>query len=275
MAIKAAKMILDQKKMSADELDLIIFATVTPDQPVPPAAAMVQRELKAKNAWGFDLNGACSGFLFALATGAQFVAAGTHQKVLVIGADKMSSIIDYQDRSTCVIFGDAGGAVLLEPSQEEFGVMDYILHLDGSGAEFLQMPGGGSLRPASHETVDKRMHFLYQNGKTVFKNAVIGMTEVSEKLLKKNKLTHRDVKLFIPHQANYRIIDAVAQKVKLKPEQVFLNLQKYGNTTAASIPLGMSEAYQNKQLQKGDWVMISAFGAGFTWGSLLIKWALD
>ena len=163
----------------------------------------------------------------------------------------------------------------MEPSEEELGVMDYILHLDGSGAEFLQMPGGGSLRPASHETVDKRMHFLYQNGKTVFKNAVIGMTEVSEKLLKKNKLTHRDIKLFIPHQANYRIIDAVAQKVKLKPEQVFLNLQKYGNTTAASIPLGMSEAYQNKQLQKGDWVMISAFGAGFTWGSLLIKWALD
>ncbi len=188
MAIKAAKMILDQKKMSADELDLIIFATVTPDQPVPPAAAMVQRELKAKNAWGFDLNGACSGFLFALATGAQFVAAGTHQKVLVIGADKMSSIIDYQDRNTCVIFGDAGGAVLLEPSEEEFGVMDYIMHLDGSGAEFLQMSAGGSLRPASHETVDKRMHFLYQNGKTVFKNAVIGMTEVSEKLLKKKQV---------------------------------------------------------------------------------------
>ena len=275
MAIKAAKMILEQKKISADELDLIIFATVTPDRFVPPAAALVQRELKAKNAWGFDINGACSGFLFALATGAQFVAAGTHQKVLVIGADKMSSIIDYQDRSTCVIFGDAGGAVLLEPSEEEFGVMDYILHLDGSGAEFLHIAAGGSLRPASHETVDKRMHFLYQNGKAVFKHAVIGMTKVSEKLLKKNKLTHRDVKLFIPHQANYRIIDAVAQKVKLKPEQVFLNIQKYGNTTAATIPLGMSEAYQNKQLQKGDWVIISAFGAGFSWGSLLIKWALD
>ena len=275
MAVKAAEMILEQRKISAEELDLILFATVTPDRFVPPAAAVVQKELNATNAWGFDVNGACSGFACALATGAQFVEAGTHKKVLVIGADKMSSIIDYQDRNTCVIFGDGGGAVLLEPSDDNFGIMDYILHLDGSGAEHLYLAAGGSLTPASRETVENRMHYLYQNGKTVFKYAVTGMADASEKLLKKNNLTRKDIKLFIPHQANYRIIDAVAKRVGLKPEQVFLNLQKYGNTMAATLPVAMSEAYQNKLLQKGDWVLLSAFGAGFTWGSLLIKWALD
>jgi len=275
MAIKATEMILEQRGISAEELDLILFATVTPDRFVPPAAAVVQKELHATNAWGFDVNGACSGFACALATGAKFVEAGTHKKVLVIGADKMSSIIDYQDRNTCVLFGDGGGAVLLEPAEDNLGIMDYMLHLDGSGADDLCISAGGSLRPASHETVDKRMHYLYQNGRTVFKYAVTGMADVTERLLKKNNLTSEDIKLFIPHQANHRIIEAVAQRVGLKPEQVFLNIQKYGNTTAGTLPIAMSEVYQGKLLQKGDWVVLSAFGAGFLWGSLLIKWVLD
>jgi len=275
MAIKAAEMILEQRKISAEELDLILFATVTPDRFVPPAAAIVQNELHASNAWGFDINGACSGFACALSTGAQFVEAGTHKKVLVIGADKMSSIIDYKDRNTCVLFGDGGGAVLLEPVDDDFGIMDHILHLDGSGADHLCISAGGSLRPASLNTVNNRMHYLYQNGRTVFKHAVTGMADVSERLLKKNNLTSKDIKLFIPHQANYRIIEAVAQRVGLKPEQVFLNIQKYGNTTAGTLPIAMSEAYHDKLLQRGDWVLLSAFGAGFTWGSLLVKWVLD
>jgi len=276
MAVEAAKMVLRQKNISAAEIDLIIVATTTPDMMVPPTAAFVQKELKAVNCWGFDINGACSGFLFALATGAQFIESGCHRKVLVIGADKMSSIIDYQDRNTCVIFGDAGGAVLLEPGKEDaLGIRDFILHLDGSGAEFLNLTGGGSLHPASHETVDKRMHYLYQDGKTVFKFAVNGMTDVVASILEKNNLSGSDIKLFIPHQANFRIIDAVAKKIGLRPDQVMLNIEKYGNTTAATIPLAMSEAYQQRLMQKGDWIVIAAFGAGFTWGSLLLKWALD
>jgi 3-oxoacyl-[acyl-carrier-protein] synthase-3 len=275
MAIKATEMILEQRKISAEELDLILFATVTPDRFVPPAAAVFQKELKATNAWGFDVNGACSGFACALATGAKFVEAGTYKKVLVIGADKMSAIIDYQDRNTCVLFGDGGGAVLLEPANDGFGIMDYILHMDGSGADDLCISAGGSLRPATHETVENRLHYLYQNGRAVFKYAVTGMANTTERLLKKNNLTGEDLKLFIPHQANYRIIDAVAQRVGLKPHQVFLNIQKYGNTTAATLPIAMSEAYRDKKLQKGDWVVLSAFGAGFIWGSLLLKWELD
>lgn len=274
MAANAARMILEQKNISADDIELIIVATVTPDMTVPTTAALVQKELNANNCWGFDLNGACSGFICALATGVQFIESGRHKKVMVIGADKMSSIIDYQDRNTCVLFGDAAGAVLLEPSSDEdSGMIDYEIHLDGNGSEYLHIAAGGSLRPASHETVENRMHFLYQDGKTVFKHAVIGMADVSRNLLEKNNLDGSQIKLLIPHQANYRIIDAVAQKMGLKADQVYLNIEKYGNTTAATIPLAMSEANQKKQLRKGDWVVLSAFGAGFTWGSILLKWA--
>lgn len=276
MAVEAAKMVLAQRKISAADLDLIIVATTTPDMMVPPTAALVQKSLNATNCWGFDLNGACSGFLFALTAAAQFIESGRHQKVLVIGADKMSSIIDYQERNTCILFGDAGGAVLLEPGKEDgLGIRDFILHLDGSGAEYLNMAGGGSLNPASHETVSKRMHYLYQDGKTVFKFAVNGMTDVVARILEKNNLSGSDIKLFIPHQANLRIIDAVAKKIGLRPDQMMLNIEKYGNTTAATIPLAMSEAYQQRLMQEGDWIVIAAFGAGFTWGSLLLKWAMD
>ncbi|MDF1591099.1 MAG: ketoacyl-ACP synthase III [Desulfobacterales bacterium] len=276
MAVESAKMVLAQRKISAADLDLIIVATTTPDMTVPPTAALVQKELGAVNCWGFDLNGACSGFLFALATGAQFIESGRHRKVLVIGADKMSAIIDYQDRNTCILFGDAGGAVLLEPTPEkDLGIKDFTLHLDGSGADFLRIAAGGSLVPTTHETVENRMHYLYQDGKTVFKFAVNGMTDVVARILKKNNLNGSDIKLFIPHQANYRIIDAVAKKIGLRPDQVMLNIEKYGNTTAATIPLAMSEAYQQQLMRKGDWIVIAAFGAGFTWGSLLLKWAID
>ncbi|MEW6673462.1 MAG: beta-ketoacyl-ACP synthase III [Thermodesulfobacteriota bacterium] len=276
MAVEAAKMALRQKNISAAEIDLIIVATTTPDMTVPPTAAFVQKELGAVNCWGYDINGACSGFVFALATGAQFIESGRHRKVLVIGADKMSSIIDYQDRNTCILFGDAGGAVLLEPSEEkDLGITDFILHLDGSGSNYLRIAAGGSLLPTTPETVANKMHYLYQDGKTVFKFAVNGMTDVVEKLLENNHLSGDDIRLFIPHQANFRIIDAVAKKIDLRSDQVMLNIEKYGNTTAATIPLAMSEAYQQRLMQKGDWIVIAAFGAGFTWGSLLLKWAMD
>ena len=276
MAVESAKMVLAQRNISAADLDLIIVATTTPDMTVPPTAALVQKELKAVNCWGFDLNGACSGFLFALTTGAQFIESGRHRKVLVIGADKMSAIVDYQDRNTCILFGDAGGAVLLEPTRnEDLGVKDFTLHLDGSGSDYLRISAGGSLIPTTHETVANRMHYLYQDGKTVFKFAVTGMTEVVTEILENNGLNGSDIRLFIPHQANFRIIDAVAKKIGLRPDQVMLNIQKYGNTTAATIPLAMSEAYQQRLMQKGDWIVIAAFGAGFTWGSLLLKWAID
>lgn len=275
MAAKAAKMVLKQTQISADEIDLIIVATVTPDRPVPATAAFVQKQLNAKNCWGYDLNGGCTGFLCALATGSQFIETGRHQKVLVIGADKMSSIINYKDRTTCVLFGDAAGAVLLEPSNDDgLGVEDFILHLDGLGTDYLEIPAGGSLQPASRETVAQNLHFVYQDGRTVFKHAVSGMAEVSAEIMEKNKLTNKDIKCLIPHQANLRIIDAAAKRMGLNPDQVVINISKYGNTTAATIPLAMSEAYQEHKIRKGDWIVISAFGAGFTWGSLLLKWAI-
>ena len=275
MAAKAAESALAQTRTTADEIDLILVATVTPDMPVPATAALVQKILNATNAWGFDINGGCTGFICALATGAQFIKSGTHQKVLVIGADKMSSIIDYEDRTTCILFGDAAGAVLLEPGNDNLGIQDFILHLDGAGAEHLSMAAGGSLRPATHETVDQKLHSVKQNGKKVFKHAVSGMAEVSAEILKRNNLTGEDIKCLIPHQANLRIIDATARKMRLDPEKVVINISKYGNTTAATIPLAMSEAYSDQRLKKGDWVVMSAFGAGFTWGSLLFKWAME
>jgi 3-oxoacyl-[acyl-carrier-protein] synthase-3 len=276
MAAKAAEMVLKETGISADEIDLIIVATITPDRPVPATAAFVQRQLNAKNCWGYDLNGGCTGFLCALATGSQFIESGRHQKVLVIGADKMSSIINYRDRTTCVLFGDAAGAILLEPSNGNgSGIEDFVLHLDGLGADYLEIPAGGSLQPACRETVDQGLHYVYQDGRTVYKHAVTGMAEVSAEIMKKNKLTDKDIKFLIPHQANLRIIDAAAKRMGLNPDQVIINIAKYGNTTAATIPLAMSEAYQENKIRKDDWIVISAFGAGFTWGSLLLKWAID
>ena len=276
MASKAAKMVLEQTNISADQIDLIIVATVTPDMPVPATAAMVQKDLKAKNCWGFDLNGGCTGFICALAAGSQFIESGRHQRVMVIGADKMSSVSNYQDRTTCVLFGDGAGAVMLEPSiADDQGIEDFVLHLDGLGAEYLNIAAGGSLHPASNDTVAQKLHCVYQDGKTVFKHAVNGMAEVSERIMERNKLAVDDIKFLIPHQANYRIIDAVAKKLGLDPDQVIININKYGNTTAATIPLAMSEAHQERKIRKGDWLVMTAFGAGFTWGSLLLKWAIE
>jgi 3-oxoacyl-[acyl-carrier-protein] synthase-3 len=276
MAVRAAKMLLDQNNLPADELDLILLATVTPDMPVPGAVSLVQKELKARNAWGFDLNGGCSGFLYALASASQFIETGKYRKVLVIGADKMSSIIDYGDRNTCVIFGDAAGAVLLEGAEdcEEVGIMDFDLKMDGEGADFLHVRGGGSLHPASAESVRNKMHYVFQDGKAVFKRAVTEMTDISKTVLDRNRLSKEDIRFLLPHQANIRIIDAVSRKLGLTSEQVIVNIENYGNTTAATIPLAMSEAYGKKLLQKGDWLLLSAFGAGFTWGSLLMRWGM-
>jgi 3-oxoacyl-[acyl-carrier-protein] synthase-3 len=276
MATKAAQIVLEDTSTSPEELDLILLATVTPDMPVPSAASFVQRNLGARNSWGFDINGGCTGFMCALATGAQFIESGRHKKVLVIGADKMSAITNYEDRTTCVLFGDGAGAVLLEPSENgDLGIKDFILHLDGAGAESLLIAGGGSLHPTSHETVEKKMHYIWQDGKTVFKHAVVGMADVSAKIVERNDLDDKDIRLFIPHQANFRIIDAAAKKMGLDPERVVINIDKYGNTTAATIPLAISETYRANKLQKGDWIVLAAFGAGFTWGSVLLRWAID
>ncbi len=276
MATKAAEVVLEETSTSPEELDLILMATVTPDMPVPSAASFVQRNLGARNSWGFDINGGCTGFMCALTTGAQFIESGRHKKVLVIGADKMSAITNYEDRTTCVLFGDAAGAVLLEQCEnDDLGIEDFILHLDGAGAESLLIAGGGSLHPASQETIDKKMHYIYQDGKTVFKHAVVGMADVSARIVERNNLSNKDIRFFIPHQANYRIIDAAAKKMGLDPERVVININKYGNTTAATIPLAMSETYRANKLQKGDWIVLAAFGAGFTWGSVLLRWAID
>jgi 3-oxoacyl-[acyl-carrier-protein] synthase-3 len=275
MGVQAAEMAIKHRGISPNEIDLIIVATVTPDMMFPSTACLIQSELSAKNAWCMDLNGACSGFLYALTTAAQFVEMGRHNKVLVIGTDKMSSIVDYTDRNNCILFGDAGGAVLLEPTENsDLGILDFILKSDGDGREHLYMLGGGSLNPASHETVANRMHYLYQDGRNVFKFAVTGMAEISAEILERNNYTGKDVNFFIPHQANYRIIDAAAKRMGLQDSQVVVNINKYGNTTAATIPLGLSEIYHQNKLKKGDLLVLAAFGAGFTWGSLLLKWAI-
>ena len=275
MAARAAEKALENANMAAEDLELIIVATVTPDMFFPSAGCLVQDEIGAKNAWAFDLSGACSGFLYALSTGAQFIESGRYQKVMVIGADKMSSIADYTDRNTCILFGDAAGAVILEPSRDgKLGIIDYILKSDGSGKDYLNMKGGGSLHPSTHETVDEKLHYIYQDGRTVYKFAVAGMADITEEIVKKHGLTSEDIKLFVPHQANLRIIDATARRIKLPPEKVMININKYGNTTAATIPLGLSEALEEGRLLPGDNVVLAAFGAGFTWGSVYLKWAI-
>ena len=276
MAARATEMIIEDTGLDPADIDLIIFATVTPDTVFPSAACRLQAEIGASKAWCFDLSGACSGFVYALDTGARYIESGRYNKVLVVGADKMSSILDMKDRNTCILFGDAGGAVLLEPGEEDddLGVIDAVLRSDGHGGEHLYMMGGGSLHPATHETVDKKMHYIYQDGRTVFKFAVTKMADISAEILERNQLTGKDVKFFIPHQANLRIIDAAARRMGLDESQVVVNIDRYGNTTAATIPLALSEVYHDNKLQKGDNIIIAAFGAGFTWGGLLLRWAI-
>ena len=274
LAVEAAKRALAERGIEASELDAIIVATVTPDMFFPATACLVQHKLGAKNVWGFDLSAACSAFVYALQTGAQFVATGTHKKVLVIGADVMSSIIDYTDRATCVIFGDGAGAVLLEPTEDEFvGLIDFLHEVDGSGGCSLYMPGGGSLNPSTHETVDKKMHFVHQDGAAVFKFAVRKMASLCEELLKRNNIKGSEVDAFIPHQANKRIITATADRLNMRPESVIINIERYGNTTAGTIPLAMETARQEGKLKKGSLVLLASVGAGFTVGATLLRWA--
>jgi len=274
LAVEAAKQALAERGVAPGDLDAIMVATVTPDMLFPSTACLVQHKLGAKGAWGVDLSAACSAFLYALQTGAQFIATGAHKKVMVIGADVMSSIIDYTDRATCVIFGDGAGAVILEPADDDsLGMIDFIHEVDGSGACSLYMPGGGSLHPSTHETVDKRMHYVHQDGQAVFKFAVRKQTELCEKILQRNGLKGSDIDAFIPHQANRRIITATADRLGLKPESVIINIDRYGNTTAGTIPLAMETARQEGRLKKGDMVLLAAVGAGFTVGVTLLRWA--
>ena len=273
MAAEAVKQLLEKKGLSPLDIDLVVVATVTPDHPFPSTANIVCDKVGMTNAWGFDLIAACSGFIYALETGAKFIETGTHKKVLVVGVDKMSSIIDYQDRTTCVIFGDGAGVVLLEPNEEGLGVQDAILRSDGSGRKYLIQPAGGSANPATLATVENRDHFVKQEGKTVFKFAVTNMAEVSAEIMEKNNLTSDDVDWLVPHQANLRIIDATAERMGLSKEKVMINIQKYGNTTAATLPLCLWD--WEKQLKKGDNIILSAFGGGFTWGAVYLKWAYN
>ena len=272
MCAKIGEQLLKRSSKSPEDIDLILIATSTPDFPVVSTAALVQDKMGTKNAWGYDIVAACTGFVYAMETGAKLVESGQYKNVIVIGSDTMSSIIDYTDRNTCVIFGDGGGGVLLEPSEDETGVLDSILHADGSGSKFLTVPAGGSLHPASKDTVEKKMHYVYQDGKTVFKFAVKNMADVSKRILDKNNLTGDDIKLFIPHQANRRIIDAAAQRCGLSQEKVLVNINKYGNTTAGTIPIALDEAVETGRLEEGDRLLLAAFGGGFTWGSMLIRW---
>ncbi len=273
MAVEAAKLLLEQTRTGPDEIDLIVIASVTPDMFFPATACLVQDRLGAKKAWGFDLSAACSGFAYALTVGAQFVGAGTHRKVLVIGSDKMSAILDYADRATCVLFGDGAGAVLLEPAGDDEGILDFHHEIDGSGGMFLYMPGGGSLNPSTHETVDKNMHVVHQEGPQVFKYAVRRTAEVACHLLERNGFSSRDLKLVVPHQANLRIIRAMQERLGVDDSKVMVNIDRYGNTTAGTIPLGLRDALEEGRLRKGDLVLLVAVGAGYTTGGVLLRWA--
>jgi 3-oxoacyl-[acyl-carrier-protein] synthase-3 len=274
LAAEAGRRALAQRGIPATDLEAILVATVTPDMFFPSTACLVQHKLGANGVWGFDLSAACSAFLYALQTGAQYVATGMHRKVMVIGSDVMSSIIDYTDRATCVIFGDGAGAVILEPAEEDgVGLIDFVHEVDGSGANFLYMPGGGSLNPSSRETIEKKMHYVHQDGQAVFKFAVRKQTELCEKLLRRNGLTGSDIDAFIPHQANKRIIMATADRLGMKPENIIVNIDRYGNTTAGTIPLAMGTAIEEGKLKKGSLVLLASVGAGFTVGATLLRWA--
>ncbi len=274
LAVKAAECALQKRGLKPTDIEAIIVGTVTPDMLFPSTACLVQNKLGAKGAWGFDVSAACSAFVYALQCGAQYVSTGSHQKVLVIGADVMSSIIDYTDRATCIIFGDGAGAVVLEPAAEGEGIIDFMHEVDGSGGVALNMPAGGSLHPATLETVEKRMHFVHQDGQAVFKFAVRKMAEVSEKILAQNGFKGSDVDCFIAHQANRRIINATADRVGLDPNKVIINIDEYGNTTAGTIPLAMQTAIDQGKLKKGDLVLLAAVGAGFTVGATLLRWTI-
>ncbi len=275
LATSAFKDMQKRFTVNPEEIDLIVVATITPDMFFPSTAALIQNNIGAKNAWGFDISAACSGFVYAMAIATRFIESGQYKKVLVVGSDTMSSITDYTNRDTCILFGDAASVVLVEPaSDENSGIIDYLARMDGAGKDLLYMAAGGSRNPASHETIDKRMHYIYQEGKSVFKFAVSRMADIAVELLERNSLTGNDVGLFIPHQANKRIIDACVRRLKLKPEQVLINIQNYANTTAATIPLGIVDGYDQGRLKKGDLLLISAFGGGFTWGSMLMRWSL-
>ena len=273
MAIKAIDQLLERRNITANEIDAIIVSTITPDMVFPSTACIIQNHFKINNCWGFDLSAACSGFLFGLETADALISSNKYRKVVVVGVDKMSSILDYSDRNTSVLFGDGAGAVLFEPSHE-YGVIDCILGVDGAGLKYLNMPAGGSLIPASYESVKNNMHFVKQNGATVFKSAVKGMYEITKKIMENNNITKQNLNLFIAHQANKRIIDATAKKIGLDEKQTFINIHKYANTTAASIPIALCDAYDNNMLKIGDNLILTAFGAGFTWGSCLIKWGI-
>ncbi len=273
MAMHAVNGLLAKRGITADDIELIIFATVTPDLIFPASANILADKIGAKNAFGFDLAAACSGFLFALETGSKFIESGKYKKVLVVGGDKMSSIIDYTDRNTCIIFGDGLGCVLLEPNYEGLGVQDSILKVDGNGRHYLHQKAGGSLKPPTHETVDAKEHFVYQDGKTVFKYAVSGMADVSAQIMERNHLSADDVAWLVPHQANLRIIDATAERMGLPKEKVMINIDHFGNTTNGTLPLCLWE--WEKQLKKGDNIILSAFGGGFTWGAIYLKWAYN
>lgn len=273
MAAKAVAQLCEKRKIDPLEIDLLICATVTPDHQFPATANLICDKAGLKNAWSFDVMAACSGFLYALETGSKFIESGKYKKVVVVGADKMSSIIDYEDRATCIIFGDGAGAVLLEPNEEGFGVLDAALYSDGSGFEHLHQKAGGSAKPASHQTVDAKEHYVYQEGKAVFKFAVTNMADVSVEIMERNNLSSDDVAWLVPHQANLRIIDATAKRMGLDTSKVMINIDRYGNTTAGTIPLCLWE--WEKKLKKGDNIILSSFGGGFTWGAVYVKWAYD
>ena len=273
IGINAVNGLLEKTNTDPKDIDLLIFATTTPDMMFPATANVVANATGMVNCFGYDVQAACSGFIYALTTGSQFIETGKYKKVVVVGADKMSSIIDYEDRTTCIIFGDGGGAVLLEPSDNGMGIMDALLRCDGSGEEFLHMKAGGSRRPATHETVDAREHYVFQEGSAVFKFAVTNMADISFKIMEKNGLTGDDISWLVPHQANKRIIDATARRMGIGDNKVMLNIHKYGNTTSGTIPLCLWD-YENR-LKKGDNLILAAFGGGFTWGSVFVKWAYD
>ena len=273
LGTQAIKELLTKTNTSAEEIDLIICATATPDMVFPSTACIIANNVGAKNAFAYDLMAACSGFLFALSTASKFIETGTYKKVIVVGADKMSSIVDYTERATCIIFGDGAGAVMLEPTEDGLGIQDAILRSDGAGMEFLHMKAGGSAKPASHDTIDAKEHYIFQDGQPVFKAAVKSMADVSEEIMERNNLSADDVAWLVPHQANKRIIDATARRMGVGNEKVMLNIEKYGNTTNGTIPLCLWE-WEGK-LNKGDNIILAAFGGGFTWGSIFIKWAYD
>ena len=275
LSTHVAKKLLEKRGIKPEQIDIIIVGTVTPDHLTPSTAAIVQNNINAQNAWAFDLSAACSGFLFGLETGSKLIESGKYKTVMVIGVDTMTSILDFKDRETCIIFGDGAGGVILEPSKSDNGIISSILRTDGSGASSLNVLAGGSRKPATEKTIANREHFIRQDGKKVFKFAVKRMADVSEEVLLKNGLSGNDIKLFIPHQANKRIIDATGERCGIPKDRVLINIDRYGNTTAGTIPIALNEAVENKLINNGDYILLSAFGSGFTWGSILIKWDLQ